>query len=203
MNYRADIDGLRAIAIVSVLLFHLDLAFFAGGFVGVDIFFVISGFLITSLLRNELLTTGRIDLGSFYTRRFRRLLPALLVTLMATTCAAVLLLSPIYLERFGGALASAVLGLSNHYFWAEADYFDLSAKIKPLLHTWSLSIEEQFYLIWPITLSALFNSRLRRLIPYCLLLAAFISLSLNLIFGSGGGGLGINENNFINSFFFI
>ena len=159
LNYRSDIDGIRAIAIISVLLFHIDSTYLSGGFIGVDIFFVISGFLITNLIKKEIESTGKFSFTNFYIRRIRRLFPALIVVLVLTTISATLILSPTHLSRFGGALTSSLFSLSNLYFWLEADYFDESSKLKPLLHTWSLSIEEQFYFVWSITLMFLMKLR--------------------------------------------
>lgn len=152
IDYRQDIDGLRAIAVLAVLVFHLDVPGFAGGFVGVDIFFVISGYLITRIIRDEVALTGTIEFRRFYLRRSRRLLPAMFTALVASAIAAAVILPPVALTSFAGSLAAAVVSASNFWFWNEAGYFDTSAHVKPLLHTWSLAVEEQFYLIWPVTL---------------------------------------------------
>jgi peptidoglycan/LPS O-acetylase OafA/YrhL len=158
LAYRREIDGLRAIAVAAVVLYHLDAALLPGGFAGVDVFFVLSGYLITSLLVKERQATGRIDLMDFYARRVRRLLPALL--LVVTT---VLLLSTWWLGPLGtpfhllteSALAS-VLFVANEYFLATAgDYFAGPADQLPLLHLWSLAVEEQFYLVYPLLLGLL------------------------------------------------
>lgn len=189
INYRSDIDGLRAIAIISVLLFHLDSSYLSGGFVGVDIFFVISGFLITSIIKNEVETTGNFSFKNFYIRRVRRLFPALFVVSFFTTIFAALTLSPTHLSSFGGALASSFLSLSNFYFWVEADYFDVSSKLKPLLHTWSLSIEEQFYLIWPISLLLLLKIKNKSYIYLVLFLIVVMSFYMNDRFDDGSVSL--------------
>lgn len=149
--YRPHIDGLRAIAVMVVVLFHFGFDAFSGGYVGVDVFFVISGYLITGLIVAQI-EQGRFTFADFYLRRARRLLPALLFTLVLSCIFAFLLFSPEHLERFFGAVAYALLSVSNFYFWDEAGYFNASASIKPLLHTWSLSVEEQFYVLWPCTL---------------------------------------------------
>jgi len=149
--YRPEIDGLRAIAVLSVLLFHLEIDAISGGFIGVDIFFVISGYLITRQILAEL-ERGTFSLTAFYSRRVRRLGPALLSTLALTSLASVLILSPPQLTRFGETLAAAVLSISNVLFYFQSGYFDTASDLKPLLHTWSLAVEEQFYLLWPATL---------------------------------------------------
>ena len=176
--YRPDIDGLRAIAVFSVLLFHLDFTLFSGGFIGVDIFFVISGFLITRLILTEIQNTGHFSFSRFYLRRFMRLLPAAFVTLIATLIAGYFLLSPNELERLGLIATSATFSVSNFSFWLESGYFDIESSLKPLLHTWTLSIEEQFYLIWPISLLILTRKKPKaQLLPLMfLLIASFLSL---------------------------
>lgn len=148
-RYRPDIDGLRAIAVLGVVFYHLGLKQFSGGFIGVDIFFVISGFLITRLILNAL-EEGAFSFSQFYARRARRLFPALFFTLALSALLATILFVPQDLERFGGALLHSILSVSNFYFWSEASYFGAHASVKPLLHTWSLSVEEQFYLVWPL-----------------------------------------------------
>lgn len=148
--YRPDIDGLRAIAVVSVVLFHYG-APIRGGFTGVDIFFVISGFLITQTLVAEI-AAGTFSIVGFYDRRIRRILPALLVMLAATLAAGTLLLTPGDYASLGTTAAMATLGASNIFFLAHTGYFDRTSDFLPLLHTWSLAVEEQFYLVWPLLL---------------------------------------------------
>lgn len=150
--YRPDIDGLRAIAVLTVVLFHADISIFSGGFVGVDIFFVISGFLITRLLIAEIDKTGHIDFGKFYLRRIRRLLPAFIFTVISSSVFAIWILSPQDLENYGATLIHSVLSISNVYFYTQSGYFDIASKLNPLLHTWTLGVEEQFYFVWPILL---------------------------------------------------
>ena len=143
-------DGLRAIAVLAVLFFHAGIPGFRGGFVGVDIFFVISGYLITRLILTEL-EGDRFRFGRFYGRRVRRLFPALFVTLGWTFVASLFILSPTHLEELSLSLVHALLSLSNVLFWSLSGYFDTTAEMKPLLHTWSLGVEEQFYLFWPVS----------------------------------------------------
>ncbi len=149
LRYQPEIDGLRAIAVLSVVLYHAGFSLLGGGYVGVDVFFVISGYLITSLILREVNETGSFQFGRFYLRRIRRLVPALLSTVLASWIGGFLFLSPEQMQDFGASTLAALTSLSNIYFWFEADYFDAASSTKPLLHTWSLSVEEQFYLIWP------------------------------------------------------
>ena len=153
MRYRPEIDGLRAIAVAAVILFHAGFALFSGGFVGVDVFFVISGFLITSIIVEEL-KTGRFSVLRFYERRARRILPALFMVMAACIPFAYRLLSPDDLKDFAQSLAAICLFASNVLFWGESGYFDTQAELKPLLHTWSLAVEEQFYVVFPLLLMA-------------------------------------------------
>jgi peptidoglycan/LPS O-acetylase OafA/YrhL len=150
-KYRADIDGLRALAILPVLFFHAGFGFAQGGYVGVDVFFVISGFLITSLIHGEMVA-GEFSLVEFYERRVRRLLPALFAVLLFCVLLGALLLLPQDFRYFGGSLFATTLFSSNVFFWLEAGYFDVAAERKPLLHTWSLAVEEHYYLLFPVYL---------------------------------------------------
>ena len=149
MKYRADIDGLRALAVVPVLFYHVGIPGFAGGFVGVDIFFVISGYLICGMI-DEDIRDGSFSLAKFYKRRILRILPALFVMFLVTSILAYIYCLPVELEDYSKSLASAIGSVSNVYFAATAGYFDAPAETKPLLHTWSLGVEEQFYLIVPL-----------------------------------------------------
>ncbi|MCB0335296.1 MAG: acyltransferase, partial [Bdellovibrionales bacterium] len=186
-EYRADIDGLRALAVLGVLIYHLDPAFLSGGFVGVDIFFVISGFLITQLIVSEVQETHQFRFGRFYIRRFRRLFPALLFTLTICLIFSFSILFPIHFERFSGALLHATFSLSNFFFWSESGYFDASSSVKPLLHTWSLSVEEQFYLIWPIFIVTITLRTSRLTVPILVILLGGLSYYCNyLVFGGDG-----------------
>ncbi|MEO1311663.1 MAG: acyltransferase family protein [Pseudomonadota bacterium] len=147
--YRPEIDGLRAVAVVLVLLFHLDVSLVQGGYVGVDVFFVISGYLIT---RNIIADGDAFSLTRFYLARLRRLYPALLATIIGTTLVGAVVLDPASAEKAARAAAAAALSVSNVLFWIESGYWDADAITKPLLHTWSLGVEEQFYLVWPALL---------------------------------------------------
>lgn len=159
--YRRDIDGLRAVAVLSVVLFHFGLNAFGGGFVGVDIFFVISGFLITAILRRDI-EAGQFSLVSFYARRIRRIVPALAVVLLFTLAVGWWLVLPSDYASLGAQAGFAAVGLSNFYFLTSTDYFDRAAELQPLLHTWSLAVEEQFYLLWPGLLLVLYTVWRRR-----------------------------------------
>ena len=156
MKYRKDIDGLRAVAVAAVVLFHAGLFWVPGGFVGVDIFFVISGYLITRLLMNEM-ATGHYSIQRFYLRRARRILPALYVVTVATLLLGMVLLPPLELMALSNTAMAVQFFSSNFLFWLQSGYFDALSELKPLLHTWSLSVEEQFYIVWPLTLYLCFR----------------------------------------------
>lgn len=151
-HYRPDIDGLRAVAVLSVLLFHAFPQALPGGFVGVDIFFVISGYLISGILFKEA-REGRFSVLQFYIRRARRLLPALLTVLAVVLVAGWLLMFPSEWRALGKHVLAGALFISNGALWQESGYFDSSSDLKPLLHLWSLAVEEQFYLVWPLALA--------------------------------------------------
>jgi peptidoglycan/LPS O-acetylase OafA/YrhL len=148
LHYRPDIDGLRAVAVLSVLASHLDMTRLAGGFVGVDIFFVISGYLISSIILKDI-GMGRFSIVGFYERRIRRIFPALFIMLLAVSIGAIIFLLPSELISYGNALLSTLGFASNFYFLSNSNYFDLPTT-SPLLHTWSLAVEEQFYLVFPL-----------------------------------------------------
>ena len=173
-RYRADIDGLRAIAVMLVVLYHANLGF-PGGFVGVDVFFVISGFLITGLIRKQQ-QAGEFRLRTFWVRRIRRIIPAATVMVGVTLMAGCFLLMPRELEKLADSAAYQQLMLSNVYFWQDADYFAGPEQAKPLLHTWSLAVEEQFYLGFPLLMILLGrgSNKLTLGILTGLTLAAFI-----------------------------
>jgi peptidoglycan/LPS O-acetylase OafA/YrhL len=151
MEYRREIDGLRALAVVPVILFHAGIEGFGGGFVGVDVFFVISGYLITSIIANEL-QSGTFSIARFYERRARRILPALFVVMLACLPFAWFWLQPAEARDFAQSLVAVPLFASNFLFWSESGYFDTAAEFKPLLHTWSLAVEEQYYVVFPLLL---------------------------------------------------
>ena len=149
LGYRRDIDGLRALAVVPVLLFHVDLWPFSGGYVGVDIFFVISGYLIASIIGHDL-AEGRFTLTGFYVRRIRRIFPALFVMIAFTILVGGLILLPLDYRRLGASALATTLFASNIYFARQSGYFGASAEEAPLLHSWSLAVEEQFYIVFPL-----------------------------------------------------
>jgi peptidoglycan/LPS O-acetylase OafA/YrhL len=171
------IEGMRALAVGVVLLFHLDISFFGGGYLGVDLFFVISGFIISRNILSDI-ALGKFTLKDFYIRRFRRLLPALLVTVLLTLIAGLFLLPPAELANTAESAIYAVFSLANFHFWLGSGYFDAAADAKPLLHTWSLSVEEQFYLFWPALLLVLATTRRRVTIILLLLLFSLASALL-------------------------
>jgi peptidoglycan/LPS O-acetylase OafA/YrhL len=148
MKYRSDIDGLRAVAVLLVLLFHVGAPGVSGGFIGVDVFFVISGFLITSIVKSEI-DAGAFSVAHFYERRIRRIFPALIAVYLFCTLISALIFVPSDLASFGKSLAASASFASNIFFYFDAGYFAAPSHDKPLLHTWSLSVEEQFYLLWP------------------------------------------------------
>ncbi|MBS0614081.1 MAG: acyltransferase [Proteobacteria bacterium] len=176
-DYRRDIDGLRAFAILSVLLYHAEPTWVPGGFVGVDVFFVISGYLISRIILGRL-NAGTFTFTDFYARRIRRIFPALTVVLSATFGIGWYCLFPDEYSMLGKHIAGGAGFLSNLILWKEAGYFDPAAEFKPLLHLWSLGIEEQFYLVWPLLL--VFTSKVRRGPLLIMGLIAAASFLLNL-----------------------
>ncbi|SMR82494.1 Peptidoglycan/LPS O-acetylase OafA/YrhL, contains acyltransferase and SGNH-hydrolase domains [Aliiroseovarius halocynthiae] len=176
MVYRPEIDGLRAIAVLPVIFFHAGFGLFEGGFVGVDVFFVISGYLITSILIDDI-ELGRFSLLKFYERRARRILPALFFVVICTVPFAILWMLPAQLRDYSQSLVAVSLFSSNFLFWLESGYFEAGADLKPLLHTWSLAIEEQFYVVFPVLLLVL-GKLGRRTVIWILTLIALISLGL-------------------------
>lgn len=162
MRYRPHIDGIRTLAVVPVVLYHVGVPGVTGGFVGVDVFFVISGYLITSVLLGDL-HAQRFSIARFYQRRIQRLLPALAVVLIAVWFASALLFFPSELGSVGWQILTAATFSSNFYFWTQDGYFTASAETQPLLHTWSLAVEEQFYILFPILLYVVFRFARKRL----------------------------------------
>lgn len=185
MKYRADIDGLRALAVLVVVLFHLGFQQLEGGFIGVDVFFVISGFLITQIIETQI-DHRKFSLRAFYVRRIRRLIPAMLVTVLTTFIFSLIILAPADFVGFAKSSIGAAFSVSNFVFFDEAGYWDGASELKPLLHTWSLGVEEQFYLIWPalLLLTHRFVSRERKWLIY---------LGLTIL-GIGFSELGLRRN---------
>jgi len=173
LAYRRDIDGLRAVAVIAVVLFHFGVPGFTGGFVGVDVFFVISGYLITSIIWNQR-QAGRFSFVEFWARRARRILPALFAMIIAVLAVGWFLLAPKDYEELGRSVRYQVTFVSNILFMRQDGYFDVASDLKPLLHTWSLAVEEQFYIFFPLLLTLL-SSRLKhwRLALFGVLLVSF------------------------------
>ena len=177
MKYRAEIDGLRALAVVPVILFHAGFELFSGGFVGVDVFFVISGYLITTILIEDI-DNNRFSIVNFYDRRARRILPALFFVMLVCIPFAWMWMLPNQMNDFAKSLVAVTLFASNILFWRESGYFDAAAEEKPLLHTWSLAVEEQYYLLFPIFLILAWRFGKNRVFWMIVLMAA-ISLLLS------------------------
>ena len=176
--YRSDIDGLRAVAIVPVVFYHAGIAPFSGGYVGVDVFFVISGYLITSFILGQI-DRDKFSLRNFYLRRIRRIFPALFVMMAFCAAAGWLLFTPHDYRRLGESIFATVFFSSNILFWLQSGYFAAPIEARPLLHTWSLGVEEQFYVVYPILLFLLCRFFPRRLIGITLGLA-MLSFALNV-----------------------
>ncbi|OUU14540.1 MAG: hypothetical protein CBB97_24870 [Candidatus Endolissoclinum sp. TMED37] len=176
MKYRAEIDGLRALAVLPVIFFHAGFEWFSGGFVGVDVFFVISGYLITTIIISEM-AEGKFSIVNFYERRARRILPALFFVMATCLPFAWLLLTPADLKDFGQSLVAVSTFSSNILFWRESGYFSTAAELKPLLHTWSLAVEEQYYILFPLFLMLVWHWGLRIVF---LLLASVFAISLGV-----------------------
>ena len=178
-SYRSDIDGLRAISVLLVVFYHAGFKLISGGFIGVDVFFVISGYLITGLILNDI-DKGQFSFKKFYQRRVKRLMPALFFMLLVTSLVASLILLPMDLKAYYSSLISVVFSLSNFYFWREnGGYFDGNSEEVPLLHTWSLSVEEQFYFIWPISLLILIKLLDRKYLAFLLVALTLFSVAVS------------------------
>lgn len=176
MDYRKEIDGLRAVAVLPVMFFHAGFQTFRGGFVGVDIFFVISGYLITSMILSEQ-QHGTFSLVAFYERRARRILPALFIVMLAVWPFAWLWLFPSDMKSFSQSLVAVAVFASNLLFWRTTNYFDDTSELKPMLHTWSLSVEEQYYLLFPLLLISAARFGKRTVIGLVIVLGA-VSLAV-------------------------
>lgn len=177
MKYRSEIDGLRALAVIPVILFHAGFELFSGGFVGVDVFFVISGYLITTILIEDI-EKKRFSLVNFYERRARRILPALFFVMLVCIPFAWMWMLPDQMKNFSQSLVAVSLFASNILFWQESGYFDAAAEEKPLLHTWSLAVEEQYYLLFPVFLILAWRFGKNRVFWMIIVMAA-ISLMLS------------------------
>lgn len=185
--YRRDITGMRSLAIIPVVVFHAGATAIPGGFIGVDIFYVISGFLITTILVREAEKTGRIALGSFWAKRIRRLVPALVVTVVFTVVVGALLSSVLGWDALALQAAASVLYVANILFWREStNYFDTGSGLSPFLHMWSLGVEEQFYVLWPLLLIAGIwiaarRFRLRPVLAVAFTVVFLVSLTLSIV----------------------
>jgi peptidoglycan/LPS O-acetylase OafA/YrhL len=189
--YRPEIEGLRALAVIPVIFFHAEFKAFSGGFIGVDIFFVISGYLISSLVISDL-AKGNFRLLDFYERRARRILPTLFFVMLACVPLVLVWLLPRDAKSFFGSMAAAVVFSSNFFFWRETSYFETTSAMKPLLHTWSLSVEAQYYILFPFVFLLIWRYR-PKLINSLLILAFAISLGL----AQWGTGRGLNAPFFL------
>jgi peptidoglycan/LPS O-acetylase OafA/YrhL len=178
VGYRSDIDGLRAIAVLVVVANHAKFSIFSGGYVGVDVFFVISGYLISRVVASEVMTS-EFSIRKFYLRRIRRILPALYVVILASFPLAYWLMLPSELMSFSKTALGAVWFVANFVLWRQGGYFDVDADLKPLLHLWSLSIEEQFYLLYPIAFILLSKLR-KQIVLICAIVGTLLSLALLL-----------------------
>ena len=177
MKYRSEIDGLRALAVLPVILFHAGFESFSGGYVGVDVFFVISGYLITTIILNEM-EEDKFSLLLFYERRARRILPALFFVMLVSIPFALLWLAPSDLKDYGQSVVSTATFSSNFLFWLERGYFGTAIEFKPLIHTWSLAVEEQYYILFPIFMIITWQLGLKRLLIF-LFVIFLISISPN------------------------
>jgi peptidoglycan/LPS O-acetylase OafA/YrhL len=178
IKYRADINGLRAIAVLAVLVDHIGIGFFGGGYLGVDVFFVISGYLISGIILTEV-KAGDFSVARFYERRIRRILPALVAMMGATLLLAWIYFLPFEMESFSRSLLAATFCVSNMFFWGRSGYFEALSTAKPLLHTWSLAVEEQFYFVFPLFLLFIYKI-FRRRVDATVVVLFVLSLALGL-----------------------
>ena len=184
-NYYQEIDSIRAVAVLLVVFFHFEMFNFTGGFLGVDIFFVLSGFLITKIL-SETEKQG-FWLLFFFNKRLRRILPALYLVIIISTIFAFVQFTPYHIERFPSSIITSTLGISNLFFWQESGYFDYSKMYKPLLHTWSLSVELQLYLFWGFFYYLLLNN-FKRFEIFIVLIIILISLFFSILYSGRSPG---------------
>ncbi len=181
-TFRGDIEGLRAIAVLLVLVYHVGATFISGGFIGVDVFFVISGFLITSHLLKEIEATGTVRLVNFYARRARRLLPAATVVLLFTAAVGFLVLPRVHLANMASDVAAAAVYIVNWALaWRSVDYLAESAAVSPVQHYWSLSVEEQFYLVWPLLMLIVLALASRRHARFAITVAVLLLSAGSLV----------------------
>ena len=197
-DYRRDIDSLRAISVLFVIFFHLNIPFFEGGFLGVDIFFVISGFLITKIILNDI-SENKFTLNKFYNRRIRRIIPLVLFVTFITTIIGYFVYFPNEFNEYVQNLLSVHLFFSNFWYSGKGGYFGPNLEIDPLIHFWSLSVEEQFYLIYPILLIFFFKKNLSKLFVFLLIFTIIFSFSISQF----GGNLKFNYPYFENEFKFF
>ena len=179
-EYRPELNGLRALAVILVLFFHLDIPWMQGGFLGVDVFLVVSGYFISKNILHGL-QNNSFSFKKFYTKRLRRLFPALIFTLILVIIAGYFFFTPSSYERLGKSAIFASFSISNFFFWNEAGYFNLESTYKPLLHMWSLSLEEQFYLFWPLLLVLLYKFK-KKYLHFFILLLAIASIVLGELY---------------------
>jgi len=180
--YKPEIDGLRALAVLPVIFFHAGIDFFKGGYVGVDIFFVISGYLITTIILNEI-SKGKFNLINFYLRRARRILPILYFICLLTIPFSIIIMDQESVKFFSKELISVILFCSNFFFWKNTGYFGADSDLQPLLHTWSLGVEEQFYIFFPIFIIFIWNFKKKYLV-HCIFFILLISISLSQFGGN-------------------
>ena len=186
VNYRPEIDGLRALAVFPVVLYHGGFSFFGGGFIGVDVFFVISGYLITTIILKDL-EENSFSLINFYERRARRILPALFLVIIFSSILAFVFLTRSEVGSYFRSVVASILFYSNYYFYKTTPYFRSESDLEPLIHTWSLSIEEQFYVIFPLFLIFL-NKYFKDKILIILILGFLFSLNVCHIAALKTGG---------------